>query len=85
MNLLWIGTVYFMAGMARDFLATKFYQSVSGGRRLSASMLSGGLTMLDMTILVLIITSNHPLLALAYSLGCGVGVFFSFPIGKGKK
>ena len=78
--LLWPVIIYFMCGIARDWMGTRFYVEVSRGRRLSASMLSSLLTLLDMTVIVMVITSRHPVMALSYALGCGVGVFFA--VGK---
>ncbi len=77
MGLIWAFLIYFVCGIGRDFLGTRFYLSVSRGRRLSASITCFALTFLDLAILVLIITSQHPVLALGYAGGCGVGVWAS--------
>lgn len=82
MSLLPIVLIYAACGLARDWMAARFYQSVYHGRRLSASILSGALTLFDLTIVVTLIVSRAPALLLAYALGTGVGCFLGLDRGK---
>jgi hypothetical protein len=74
--------IYFVVGLARDALATLWYQAVSGKRAGHAGGLGGGLTAFDIIILGLLIQAWSPELIVSYSLGTGVGTYIIVKLRK---
>jgi hypothetical protein len=66
---------YLGIGLARDALATLWYQAVSRDRALRSGGLGGGLTAFDIVILGLLVRAWSPALIVAYSLGTGLGTY----------
>ena len=67
--------IYFVVGLARDALATLWYQAVSRDLALRSGGLGGGLTAFDIVILGLLVRAWSPVFIVAYSLGTAVGTY----------
>lgn len=74
--------IYLAVGLARDAMATMWYQAVGRDQAGRAGGLGGGLTAFDTVILGLLVRSWSPALIVSYSLGTGLGTYLIVKFSK---
>ena len=77
-----LACLYFAVGLVRDGMAALYYLSISKRQDWWASGLAGALTLFDLVIIVAVVKSNRPLLAVAYAAGTAAGTFFALRIRR---
>lgn len=73
--LLW--PMFFLAGLVEDWLITRYYQSVSSGRREVASGLSFIISLYNFGISLILIVNQDWISAAFLAVGTGLGTFLA--------
>lgn len=74
--------IYFIAGLARDALATVWNQAVYRSKAGEAGGVGGGLTVFDIYVFGFLIRSWSPEQIVSYALGTGVGTYIIVKLRK---